>query len=257
MTFDLDRSLTDAGRAEVEALAKRHGVTSDAVAVLLQALDRGGGEQAQFSHPDLGGMGQWSRRGMIMVGDMFNDALKARVDALCRDTAALLDKPGIMTTVLRGDQRSGTAWWPEGLGRPSATGAQNDRRYACFPGTRRLAIQRDGRIEIYDTGEHRVHGVSQQQGGGTDLRFASQLGTVSLEALRRIDVETTGHADAPGTTSPDPRPATANDAEARPPQTSGGGDPLDLLERLHALHSKGVLSDAEFVEKKRELLARI
>ena len=42
---------------------------------MVRALMEGNGSQAQFSHPDLGGMGQWSQGGMIMVGDMFNEGL--------------------------------------------------------------------------------------------------------------------------------------------------------------------------------------
>jgi len=57
---------------------------------LLGALEQGNGRQAQFNHPDLGGMGQWSQGGMIMVGDMFNQGLKYRVDALCNELAGLL-----------------------------------------------------------------------------------------------------------------------------------------------------------------------
>ena len=34
-------------------------------------------------------------------------------------------------------------------------------------------------------------------------------------------------------------------------------DPIEALERLAALHKTGVLSDAEFADKKAELLARI
>jgi hypothetical protein len=64
--------LTEDGRQIVEAIADRHGVSSDAVYTLLMALAAGGGRQVQFNHPDLGGMGQWSQGGMIMVGDMFN-----------------------------------------------------------------------------------------------------------------------------------------------------------------------------------------
>jgi hypothetical protein len=45
---------------------------------------------AQFSHPDFGGMSQWSP-GMSMVGDMFNTQLKSKLDALCTDLAAHLD----------------------------------------------------------------------------------------------------------------------------------------------------------------------
>ena len=65
-----------------EALARTHGVSVEAVRVLQDALRRGGGRQAQFSHAELGGMGQWSN-GMTQVGDMFNIALRDKVDAIC------------------------------------------------------------------------------------------------------------------------------------------------------------------------------
>jgi hypothetical protein len=42
----------------------------DAVRTILRPLRSGGGTMAQFSHPDFGGMSQWSP-GMTMVGDMF------------------------------------------------------------------------------------------------------------------------------------------------------------------------------------------
>ena len=67
----------------LQAVADRHGVGLDAVRHLIRALERGHGTMAQFDHPDLGGMGQWFSGGMVMVGRMFDDALKARVDALC------------------------------------------------------------------------------------------------------------------------------------------------------------------------------
>jgi hypothetical protein len=44
---------------------------------------------AQFSHPDFGGMSQWSP-GMTMVGDIFNNSLKAKLDALCTELAAFV-----------------------------------------------------------------------------------------------------------------------------------------------------------------------
>jgi hypothetical protein len=75
--------LTQAGREALAQIASRHGVSPDAVEHVLMALIAGQGTQAQFNHPDLGGMGQWSQGGMTMVGDMFNNALKARVDAIC------------------------------------------------------------------------------------------------------------------------------------------------------------------------------
>jgi hypothetical protein len=47
---------------------------------------------AQFSHPDLGGRGQWSAGGMTMIGDMFNDALKTKVKQLCSELASILSQ---------------------------------------------------------------------------------------------------------------------------------------------------------------------
>jgi hypothetical protein len=36
---------------------------------------------AQFDHPDLGGMGQWTAGGMTMIGDMFNAGLNPGLEA--------------------------------------------------------------------------------------------------------------------------------------------------------------------------------
>ena len=72
---------------DVANTAERHGLSAGAGQALYDALIAGGGTQAQFSHPDLGGMGQWSG-GMTQIGDMFNDGLKAKVSAFCRDVSA-------------------------------------------------------------------------------------------------------------------------------------------------------------------------
>ena len=90
------QNLTPEGLRRVSEAAERHGVSLDAAVALLGALADGNGRQAQFNHPDLGGMGQWSQGGMIMIGDMFNHGLKARVDALCSELAGLLlDQPSL------------------------------------------------------------------------------------------------------------------------------------------------------------------
>ena len=65
--------------ADVTRIAQKHGVSPGAVQALLDALRRGGGRQAQFSHPEWGGMGQWSAGGMTQVGDMFNTAVRDKV----------------------------------------------------------------------------------------------------------------------------------------------------------------------------------
>jgi len=71
-------------------IAARNGVSPEAAQAMLNALQIGGGTMAQFNIPELGGSGQWMRGGMTMVGDMFNNALKARVDGLCNDLTPLL-----------------------------------------------------------------------------------------------------------------------------------------------------------------------
>jgi hypothetical protein len=164
-------------------IAQRHGFSPDAARAVAEALRHGGGRMAQFNHPELGGMGQWVAGGMIMIGDMFNNGLKARVDALCRDIAAA---PGPVPAAAEQQPGQTNHWWPEGLGHPSATGAQNDMRYACFPDQRRLAVMRDGRVRVYDTGDHRIGGFSQQQSGSQSLTFISQTGPVRLEDLPEV-----------------------------------------------------------------------
>ncbi len=165
--------------ADVAELARRHGVSEAAVQALQEALRHGGGRQAQFSHPDLGGMGQWSAGGMTQVGDMFNTALKDKVNALCtelsRDPAP--SQPSAQSKPSTGD------WWPGDLGRPSASGSQNGMRYATFPDSRRVAIEQAGTVTLYDSGDHRISGVSQQQSGTQDLSFSSQNGTVRASDL--------------------------------------------------------------------------
>jgi hypothetical protein len=84
------RELTPAGQQKVTELAQRYGVSVDAVTTLLRALVHGQGTMAQFEHRELGGRGQWMPGGMVMVGDMFNHALKTTVDGLCAALSQLL-----------------------------------------------------------------------------------------------------------------------------------------------------------------------
>ena len=178
----------------VDRMAKKHSVSPAAVQVVLAALRSGGGRMAQFSHADFGGMSQWSP-GMSMVGDMFNTQLKAKLDALCSDIAAYLD-----TSETAGGARAAGEevsyrspirsddWWPAGLGRPAAVGAQNDLRYAVFPETRRLVIDDQGIVSVYDTGSHRIFGVAQAQSADRTLTFTSQDGLVRIADLPRVSV---------------------------------------------------------------------
>src|SRR5258708_37938017 len=53
-------------------------------------------------------------------------------------------------------------WWPEELGeQPNSAGAQNEMRYAFFGDQHRLAVDTgDGKVQVYDTGDHRISGRS-------------------------------------------------------------------------------------------------
>ncbi len=259
--------LTAEGRSRAAEVAARHGVTALTAETLLMALAATGGGQAQFSIPELGGMGQWSRGGMVMVGDMFNNALKAKVDALCSDLAALVDQPGLVRAVTL----AGSGWWPSELGTPSSAGAQNEMRYAFFPEARRLAVSEAGRVTIYDTGDHRLGGFGQQQGSDRTLTFSSQHGTVRIGDLPVaggvMEPKAEPAAAAPRPAAPDRPAASAPEAPAATtavapsaPAAPAGGSTDDIfgkLERLADLRAKGILSDAEFASKKTELLARL
>ena len=174
----------------VSRVSLRHSISPDAVRTILRALRSSGGSMAQFSHSDFGGMSQWSP-GMTMVGDMFNNALKSKLDAVCTELAAYVvaETPsasrGRNREAVEASYRSKPSdWWPAGLGTPSAVGGQNVLRYAVFP--RRLAINDNGRVQIYDTGSHRIFGIAQAQSTDQTLTFTSQDGLVRVSDLSKV-----------------------------------------------------------------------
>lgn len=115
---------------------------------------------------------------MIMLGDMFNNNLKARVDSLCHEISDVLGRqPGLIAASPQSN------WWPAELGFPSASGSQNQMRYAYFPDQRRLAVDAGGEVWVYDTLDHQIGGFSQQQGTNSSIQFNSQYGTVQLSSL--------------------------------------------------------------------------
>jgi hypothetical protein len=85
--------------------------------------------------------------------------------------------------------QGGEAWWPKEFGHPSSSGAQNGMRYAFFDDEQRLLIEQDGRLATYDTGRHRISGVSQDGVGHEGLKFTSQEGAVDLGVLKKISEE--------------------------------------------------------------------
>ena len=280
------RQLSAAGQRAINDLAQRHGFSSDAVASMLESVVNGNGAMAQFSHPEFGGSGQWMRGGMIMVSDMFNNYLKGRIDGLCNELSGLvaneadLISNGSFQSQSQGGQRQGAYgggqqqqsgsgpvgrvslfvpppagssghWWPADLGRPTSTGAQNDVRYAYFAQTRRLAIEVNGRVTVYDTLDHQISGFSQQQSSGGSLTFSSQHGLVDVASLPVLSVDGVPRHVPVSTPSPVPQSSVGVSS------VGGQADVFATIEKLAELRDKGILSEEEFATKKAELLARL
>ena len=137
---------------------------------------------------------------------------------------------------------------------PAASGAQNALRYAFFPAQRRLAIAVHEHVWLYDTLDHQVSGVSQQQGPGSTVTFTSQHGVVEVPSLPLMATGRVGN--------PDERPMAATRPAAAPPPepamaAARATDIVATLERLAELRHKGILSEEEFATTKAELLRRL
>jgi hypothetical protein len=171
----------------LEQIAAKHGFSVPAAQAALDAVRYGGGTQAQFSHPELGGMGQWQRGGMIMIGDMFNNNLKYRVSALLEDLCTLPAPPPPAPGTPGFAPAGGGNWWPGDLGFPSSTGGQNNSRYAYFPDRGRLVTEDNGYVTVYDTTGITVYGFGQQQPGPVNgLTLSTSNGQLRPTDLRTV-----------------------------------------------------------------------
>jgi len=269
------QEMTPGGEQAVQNLAHRYRISTDAVRAMLFAVSAGGGSMAQFYIPELGGGGQWMRGGMTMVGDMFNSGLQATVSGLCHELSTLLANEQVFAPLPLahaggGFMPSGSSWWPAELGSPSSSGGQNDARYAYFPNAQRLAIDRNGQVTVYNTLDHSIEGVQQQQGGAYgSLSFSSQFGTFGVDSLPIVSPMAPAPAayePAVPQWQPRPAPSLAPSSSApswSAPSASSFGAPqsqaeiLSALERLGQLLQQGVLTESEFKIKKADLLARL
>lgn len=254
--------LTNEAQNALQDIAQRYGVSLDAATSMLFAVSNGGGTMAQFNVPELGGSGQWMQGGMTMVGDMFNYGLQAKVSGLCSELSNLLVSRQVFVPAPQyassqsgsGFAQFSSGWWPPELGQPSSSGGQNDSRYAYFPGAQRLAIDRGGQITVYDTLDHSIGGVQQQQGGayGT-LSFTSQRGTFTVDSLPVVSGA--GYQQPAQQPFAPPPPVAQSGGSSLEPRTQQ--EVLNALERLGDLHQRGILTDGEFQAKKSELLSRL
>ncbi len=271
--------LSPAGILAVQDIAQRHGFSFDAVQSMLMSVINGNGSMAQFSHYEFGGSGQWMQGGMTMIGDMFNNHLKGRVDNLCAELSRLVsNQPDLMRSgSFQSQSQNGNTsynsfggssgdnpgslfvaapaqanWWGPELKFPNSSGGQNGMRYAWFSQARRLAIESNGQVIIYDTLDHQIGGVSQQQSGGYSVTFSSQFGYVDLSRLPVISIN--GLPPLAPTPPPAPSYAPMNNPVIA---SSGDSDIFASIEKLAALQSRGILSEQEYVSKKAELLSRL
>ena len=282
--------LSPAGQKAIQDVAQRHGFSFDAVVSMLESVINGNGSQAQFSHPEFGGSGQWMQGGMTMIGDMFNNYLKGRVANLCADLANLIASQTdlVRTGSFQSQSQNGQTvvnswgggyataagnanslfitepvqpdWWGPDLRWPNSTGGQNGMRYAWFSQARRLAIEANGEVTIYDTLDHQIGGVSQQQSGGYSVTFSSQFGYVDLSRLPVVSVNGVAPAMASRAFTPGDNtntaysPVSSNNA----PAINGGQDDIfSRIEKLATLQARGILTEQEFATKKTELLSRL
>ena len=283
------KQLTPEGQQIINNIAQRYNFSPDAVFSMLQSVINGNGSMAQFNHPEFGGSGQWMRGGMIMLGDMFNNGLKNSVGGLCQELANLIaNQPGLIQSGSFQSQNQGTQqqsnfgggnqqqqnssgptgavslfvpppagssgnWWPAGLQFPNSTGAQNNVRYAYFATIRRLAIEANGHVTLYDTLDHQIGGFSQQQSIGGSITFTSQYGLVDVKTLPIISID-----NVPVQTPVQTQPAPSFQPSFVDTQvTNQEADIFGAIEKLAHLKDKGILTDAEYSAKKAELLSRL
>lgn len=289
------RQLSITGQHAINEISQRHGFSANAVLSMLESVINGNGSMAQFCHPEFCGSGQWMRGGMIMVSDMFNNYLKGRIDGLCNDLANLIaNQPDLIRSGSfqsqsqgsndyaqaqnnygGGQQQQGSSgpmgsvslfvppapgtsgdWWPGDLRWPNSTGAQNGVRYAYFAQARRLAIEVNGRVTVYDTLDQQIGGFSQQQSVGGSLTFSSQYGLIDVGSLPIVSIDGVAQTVAPQGPHAQAEQEVLN-MSTTPSGIVQSNDVFEMIEKLADLRSKGVLTDEEFTSKKADLLARL
>ena len=189
----------------VSDIAQRHGLSREAVLAMLFAAAHRRRQHGPVRHPR-------TRRLWAMDAGRDDDgrqhvrqrAQGARRCAVQRVGAVARHHHRVSRV---GRERAGRFtsgnWWPADLGVPSSAGGQNDARYAVFPSTRRLAIQINGATRVFDTGEHQIGGVQQQQGGGYGtVSFTSQLGTFDVSSLRELGARQVAETPASAPVAP-------------------------------------------------------
>jgi len=251
------KTLTKEGQSKIEDIAARYELSKDSVLSLLKAVIHGNATMAQFNIPELGGSGQWMKGGMTMVGDMFNRPLKITVDQLCSELANLVSTEILFDgteEVVSENVSNGDKPWPAVFGSPTASGSQNNFRYAYFASARRLVIETNGSRAIYDTKHHQISGVSQQQGASQSYILTSQDGPVDLSSLPLISEPGTLTQSTPELQYDVVSSSGWKDTSATPVSEDAI---FATIEKLASTYEKGYITEDEFKAKKAELLGRL
>ncbi|TDE12851.1 SHOCT domain-containing protein [Dyadobacter psychrotolerans] len=252
------KSLTKEGQELLKGIADQYNLQLQSVETMAEAVVKGNGTMAQFNIPELGGNGQWMKGGMTMVGDMFNNSLKAKVDKLCTELANLVSTKLIFEEASEssGSIKSGSSngSWPSVFGSPTSSGAQNNFKYAYFGPARRLVIEEDGKRSIYDTKHHQISGISQQQGSNRSYQFTSQDGPVDLANLALISEPVEQKQETPELAYDVTHAYSSNTVL---PDKTPEDIIISTIEKINILFEKGQITEEEFKTKKQELLSRL
>ncbi|AMM25408.1 SHOCT domain-containing protein [Variovorax sp. PAMC 28711] len=285
------RPLSSAGQQVIDDIAQRHGFSVDATLSMLDSVIHGNGYQAQFSHPEFSGSGQWMRGGMIMVSDMFNNHLKGRVDGLCSELSSLvLSQPDLLRSGSFQSQSQGgygSGQSQTGYGGHTQSGGYSDASSSTFgasslfvppaPGTsgdwwpadlrwpnstgaqngvRYAYFAQAQRLAIELNGEVTVYDTLDHQIGGFSQQ-QSQDGTLGFNSqYGLIDVARLPVVSANGMPPPAPSNYSSN-SNSNSSVSMRQQDIFATIEKLADLHAKGILNDDEFNTKKAELLGRV
>ena len=287
------RPLSPAGQQAIHDLAQRYGFSPDAVLCMLEAVIHGHGSMAQFNHPEFGGAGQWMSGGMTMVSDLFNHALKSRVDGLCGDLASLVTRqPDLMHGGSFQSQSQGGGYGQQpgnyggnpppnsGSGQPQQSGAGPVGPVSLFVppapgpsgdwwgadlrwptstgaqnGVRYAYFAQARRLAIEVGGRVTLYDTLDHQIGGFSQQQGAGGSLTFSSQYGLVEVARLPVVAVDGVPPTAPQPA-ATAAPPAPP-SGGEGDVFALIERLADLHAKSILSAEEFAAKKTELLGRL
>lgn len=161
---------------KTQEIAQKFGISVGTVEQLLIDLQGTEGRQVQFNIQELGGLGQWQANGMIMIGDMFNNSLKDKVNRICQEIANHSQTIKVEKKVNTEQQRNATT-----------KGSQNGMSYAYYSNEHILEVVIDGQLKKYDTKDYEIVGVQQSQNNyGHKLSFSHSKGCVLLADLKEL-----------------------------------------------------------------------